>query len=33
MDSQQAHFMNTELCILVDEQDQILGGETKKFCT
>jgi len=29
---QQLAYMTTELCILVDENDNILGGDTKKNC-
>jgi isopentenyl-diphosphate Delta-isomerase len=32
LDPIQVNFMNEEFCILVDEQDNILGKETKKFC-
>eukprot|EP01080_Neovahlkampfia_damariscottae_P004122 gene4122-7408_t len=31
-DLKQLKFMNEEFCILVDEQDKIIGKETKKFC-
>ena len=29
---QQVNYMVQELCILVNEKDEVLGGETKKFC-
>jgi isopentenyl-diphosphate Delta-isomerase len=32
LDPTQVSFMNEEFCILVDERDNIIGRETKKFC-
>jgi hypothetical protein len=29
---EQVNYMVQELCILVNEKDEVKGGETKKFC-
>jgi hypothetical protein len=31
-DAEQVKFMNEEYCILVDENDEIIGQDTKKNC-